>query len=335
MRRHVLSAVSALALLCASAPAYAFYNVNDKAEAYSIGTNESAFWIPDVGDNKNGQAKFDSEDYYNAGKIAAKRFIVPHHKLSNSGGTAWFSGPDSYVPDGRLIIVDRAPYSREWVSAKERGTGGGDESFHCQSAEGLNITVGMSVGASISEANAAKYLYRYGTQPITAIQDGKRYLADRTDPVTIFTSVYYGRELEDVMDRVVRKRIQTLVCSEISARKFDDDNKQASAILDAVTKKTVEFLASDGITLDFLGYADTFEFDESVQKAVDDAYISNSLKDALPVLEALAQIKVEEGLGTGLATKGPPVVITPGFVQGILDFVKGVVPGEVKSDVKK
>lgn len=325
MRRHVLGAVSALALLCAAAPASAYFDVNEVTEAYSIMPNESAFWIPDVGDNKTSQTQFDSEAYYNDKKIATKRFIIPHHKMSGTGGKGIFA-VDSYVPDGRLIIVDRTPYSREWVKDAKRGTGAGDESFPCQSSDAINITVGMSIGTSISETNAAKFLYRYGTLPPVTVQDGKTYYADRNDPKTIYTSVYYGRHLEDVMDKVVRKKVQTLVCGEIMKRTFEKANGEAAEYLATVTKATSDFLAADGITLEFLGYADTFEFDPPIQKAVNDHYTAMVLKEFIPTLDALAQIKVEEGLGTGLATKGPPVVITPGFVQGILDFVKGVVP---------
>ena len=100
--------------------AYAYYDKNDVTEAYTILPNESAFWIPDVGANKDNQAKLDSEAYLNDNKVALKRFIVPHAKLSGSSG-AW-GWADYYVPSGRLIIVDRTPYSREWVDAADRGT---------------------------------------------------------------------------------------------------------------------------------------------------------------------------------------------------------------------
>ena len=64
-----------------------------------------------------------------------KRFIVPHVKLQGSGGFY-----DFYVPAGRLIIVDRTTYSREWVDSAERGTSHKKEGFPCQTIEGLNIT---------------------------------------------------------------------------------------------------------------------------------------------------------------------------------------------------
>ena len=150
----------AAALLLIAAPARAYYDKTDFTEAYTILPNETAFWIPDVGANKDSQAQFETEDYLRANKVPVKRFIVPHAKLSGSGG--FF---DFYVPTGRLIIVDRTPYSREWVAASDRGTSHRNESFPCQSKEGLNIGVGVSIGVSVQEADAAKYLYRFGVLP--------------------------------------------------------------------------------------------------------------------------------------------------------------------------
>jgi hypothetical protein len=308
----------AAALLIASAAsalrpekASAFADVTDKTEAYTILPNESAFWIPDVGANKDNQAQFDTEAYFQERKVAVKRFVVPHQKLTGSGGTGFMSGWDFYVPTGRLIIVDRTPYSREWVGSHERGTSARDESFPCQSKEGLNISVGASIGASVLEANAAKYLYRFG---VVAPKGG------RGDPQVIFASVYYGRSLAEVMDDVGRKKVQTLVCDEIASRGFDKVNEDAVTIIDSVRKKTTDYFATVGITLDFIGWADTFTFDPVIQKAVNDRYAAEKLKDVLPVLQAINQLKVQEGLGQGLASKGAPMVVTPDMINAILSL---------------
>ena len=210
-----------------ASPAYAYYDKSDYAEAYTILPNETGFWVPDVGANKDSQGQFDSESYLAANKLAVKRFIVPHTKLQGSG--SFF---DFYVPAGRLIIVDRTPFSREWV-AGNRGTSTRDESFPCQSKEGLDISVGVSIGASVLETSSAKYLYRFGVlAPV----------GDRGDPKVIFTSVYYSRKLSDVMDDVGRKKVQTLVCGEISSRSFDKANEEANVMMENVKKASYRLL---------------------------------------------------------------------------------------------
>jgi len=317
----LIGPLALLVALVASHPqkALAFADTTDKTEAYTILPNESAFLIPDTGANKENQAQFDSEAYLQDKKIAVKRFVIPHQKLAGSGGTSWAStGWDLYVPTGRLIIVDRSPFSREWVAAHDRGTSARNESIPCQSKEGVNISVGVSIGASVTEDNAAKFLYHFGVLPP---MDAAGRLLDRSSAQTIFTSVYYSRRLSDVMDDVGRKRVQTLICNEIANRTFDEDNDQAVKIMDAVKKTAAEYFASVGITLDFIGWGDTFNFDPDVQKAVNDKRNAEALKDVLPVLQALAQLKVQEGMGAGLATKGLPIVVTPGMIEALTRLV--------------
>jgi len=319
--KEVIAASTALLLLVMIAhpqQAFAYADTVDKTEAYTILPNESAFWIPDVGANKDTQAKFDSESYLSDNKVAVKRFIVPHSKLGNSGG---FLNWDYYVPTGRLIIVDRTTYSREWVKAANRGTSSSDQSFPCQSKEGLNITAGVSIGASVSEENAAKFLYRFGVVAPTG---------DRKDPQVIFTSVYFGRSLANVIEDVGRKKVQTLVCAEIGKRSFDQANEDMVPMMESIQKSVKEYFASVGITLDFIGWADTFEFDQSVQKAVNDRYIATKLASALPILQAVAGLKVQEGLGSGLDKHGLPIVVTPQMIDALIGLAPKAPLPEVK-----
>jgi hypothetical protein len=109
--RRWLTAIRAtavlFALILAVPHAWAYYDKTDYTEAIYILPNQSAFVIPDAGANKDSQAQFMSLDYLKANKIAAKRVVIPHVKLSGSG--AW---SDFYVPSARVIIVDRTPYNR-------------------------------------------------------------------------------------------------------------------------------------------------------------------------------------------------------------------------------
>jgi hypothetical protein len=313
--RHWISPLAVLALTVAGLmprPALAYYDKTDFTEAYTILPNESAFWIPDSGANKDNQSQIESEEYLKANKVAVKRFIVPHQKLSGSGG--FF---DFYVPSGRLIIVDRTPFSREWVSAPHRGTSTKDESFPCQSKEGLNISVGVSIGASVLETNAARYLYRFGVLAPAG---------DRADPKTIFTSVYYSRKLADVMDDVGRKKVQTLVCDEITVRSFDKANEEAVQVMQAVKQKATDYFSAVGITLDFIGWADTFTFDHDVQQAVNRRYIASqdqavaaALAPYAETIQALAAAEALRSFGQKTDGKLPTTIVgLPTEIGGLL-----------------
>jgi hypothetical protein len=313
--RHWISPLAVLALAVAGSlpgSALAYYDKTDFTEAYTILPNESAFWIPDSGANKDNQSQLESEEYLKANKVAVKRFIVPHQKLSGSG--SFF---DFYVPSGRLIIVDRTPFSREWVSAPHRGTSTKDESFPCQSKEGLNISVGVSIGASVLEANAARYLYRFGVLSPPG---------DRSDPKTIFTSVYYSRKLADVMDDVGRKKVQTLVCDEITMRSFDKANDEALQVMQAVKQKATDYFSAVGITLDFIGWADTFTFDHDVQQAVNRRYIATqdqavaaALAPYAETIQALAAAEALRSFGQKTDGKLPTTIVgLPTEIGGLL-----------------
>lgn len=264
-----------------AAPAQAYYDGQDWPEVIYILPNQSAFWIPDVGDNKTSQKRFMSEEYLAEQKIAAKRFQIQHVKLQKSG---WFK--DYYVPAGRLILVDRTPQAREWVTANDRGTASKNEGFPCQSTEGLNMGVGISLGVSVLEEDAPKFLYRFGV-----IQDPK---ADMSKPEVIFASTYNGRSLAEVTDNVVRKKVLSLVCSEVTKRKFSEGNAQMPAMMGAIESAVTKYLKSVGITMDFIGWADTIEFDKDVQKAVNDKYIAEQLAPHMATLTQLAKNRAIE-----------------------------------------
>ena len=266
-----LAASLALAAILASAlsprAAWAYYDKTDYTEAVTIMPNETAFWIPDNGGNKDSQGRMDSADYYQNNKVPLKRFIVPHQQLTGSGWGPW---GNYYVPTGRLILVDRTPFNREWTTSTERGTSARDEGFHCQDRDGHDVTAEITIGTSVFEDNAAKFLYRFGVKPTPG---------NRFDPQVVFTSVYFGRSLVEVMDTVGRGEIQALVCSQISVRDMDHVNNEAAAMLASIRKDSIEFFSPYGITLDYIGWAGTFTFSDGVQSAIDRTFIAE--KDAL------------------------------------------------------
>jgi hypothetical protein len=305
-----VSVIAALAAAGFAADAAAYYDKTDYTEAYFITPNQSAFYIPDVGANKDSQGRFDSAEYYSANKVAAKRFTVPHAKFSGSG---MFT--DYYVPAGRLIIVDRSPYSREWTASHDRGSSAKNESFLCQSKEGLNVTTEVGIAASVTEENAAKFLYNFGV---------KDPAGERSDPKVIFQSVFYGRSLAEVMDGVVRGKVGSLVCREIGARSFDDVNSDVNKILTEVEKGTGEFLATRGITLNYIGWAGTFSFDKDIQQAINDRYAAQKIAPVIETLKTKALIDTMQKWN-GVA---PSTVATGGDAAGALFGIlkSGVVP---------
>lgn len=302
-------AFMALASLVAPQPAQAYYDKYDYTEAIYVLPNQSAFVIPDVGANKDTQAQFGSKAYYEQNKVASKRILIPHAKLVNSGGWS-----DFYVPTARVTLVNRTPFNKEWVTDTNRGTSNRNEGMPCQSAEGLNVTVGVSIGASVREEGAAKYLYYFGTVAPKG---------DPADPQIIFKSVYYARSVADVMDSIGHGEVLALVCAEINSRTLVDDNKAAGKIMEAVRAKATAYFDERGVTLDYIGWADTFGFDGAVQKALNDKFVADTVVPVLSTLQALADVKVKEGLGAGIAAHGLPanLIAIPDSIVGNLSTI--------------
>lgn len=312
------AALVVLALLPAP-QASAYYNKTDYADPFFILPSESAFFIPDAGANKDSQASFGSEQYLKENKIAAKRFLVPHVKLPATGG--YFEG-DYYVPSGRLIILDRTPVNREWVSASHRGTSTKDESFPCQTAEGLDYKVGIAIAAFVTEDSAAKFLYWFGvnTPP-----------GDRSKPEIIFTSVYYARSLAQVMDSVVRSKVQALVCQEVVKRTMDKANAEMASMMTAIQGSVEAYLASRGVTLDFIGWADTVNFDPHVQDAINrryvadkDSAIADALSTKVATIQAVATAEATRTLANKWNGAMPSQVSLWWLPSGLSDAITGI-----------
>ena len=129
----------------------------------------------------------------------------------------------------------------------------------------LNKSISMNTNHVRCDRYVSYVQYRFGVMAPAG---------DRGNPAVIFTSVYYSRKLAEVMDDVGRKKVQTLVCDEIASRGFDKANEDAVKIMESVKQKAAEYFAAVGVTLDFIGWADTFTFDPTVQEAVNRRYIA-------------------------------------------------------------
>ena len=282
------------ALLTLARPAHAYYATQDRAEAVGIPPNSTAFWIPDQGNTQATQQQTDDASFYNSHTVPGKIFIVPHSIFSNSGGSHIWD-QDYYVPDGRLILVDRTPVTREWTSAPGTGTSSTDQSFQCQSNDGLNVGAAVSIAVSIQPGDAATYLYYFGTDPIApnpndAYMQANPNADPSNDPNVIFASVYHAKSLTNVMDTVGHGLIEASVCQAIGANDLQTDNKDYNSIMDTVQKTAQAYLDQRGITIDYIGWAGTFSFDSDVQKAINNLFIAQTDGPILTTLQDAAGI---------------------------------------------
>jgi hypothetical protein len=275
------AALTAITLACLIIPgaSFGYYDKVDLAEVIYIRPNWSVFWVPDVGATLDSQGKMDTEEFFEKNKVPAKRFEIKHTKLAGSTGML---ERDYYVPAGRLYVVERTPYNRRWTGSTKTGTSARDQAIRCQDKNGLNVTVELTVSATILDKQAAAYLSWWGT----TLPSGK----EAGDPAVIFASCIYARPLAAVMDEVVFGVAQAFVFEEVSKRTLDQANAEANIIMTEVRKKTEDFCTKHGITLLSMGAAGTFSFDNEVQQAINQAYMADKVKSAIPVLQTKAMI---------------------------------------------
>jgi SPFH domain / Band 7 family len=285
MSKSQLSKIAfATVLACAGVNALAYYDTTDRAEWIEIGANESAFMLPMTGANKTNQAKFGSIAYLDENKVAAKRVQIPHAKADNTGAFA-----DKYVATHRVYILDRAPYTRDWNNAVDKGTSPKKEGFVFESADSFRIETAVTISALVKEEDAAKFFYWFGSQIVAA----------NNAPEAVFASTARGRSLADVMDTVVHSRVQALLAREFGKRKLIDAMQNKAAIMDAVEATITKEFAAQGITITNIGYSADLTYDKKIQDALDSAFIAQmklTNKDAYNVALDLDKRDAENNL---------------------------------------
>ena len=314
--KAMVLAVMTLALSGGS-PANAYYETVDNPEWVEIQPNQTAFLIPMVGANKTSQAAFMSEAYLQENKVAMKRVQIPHVLIKNS---TW--ARDYYIPAAKLIIVDRSPFMREWVAATNRGTSNRDESFRFESAESVNISTGIVVAAFVKEEDAAKFLYWFGN---------RAEKGNPSDPHVMYASVVYGKSLAEVMDTVVRGKIQAIIAREFGKLSTDDGIRKKAEIIQTVDKETKETFLTKGITVEYVGYAESLTLSPKVQEAIDRAYMAqksalaaDAQAKSVPVLEQLADIEVKKGLAAAAYKWNGQLPALPSFMVLPPDIVNSM-----------
>lgn len=226
----------------------------DTPEYENVDTAETAFVVPLEGESSD-QAKFQSENFLQDHKVAAKRVQITHRW--NQTGRLWYDG--SWIPSVRLIKVNRSPITREWTAEAGNGSANKDQAIWCESGDSVGFSIGFTATAHINEEDAAKFLYWYP-----------------------------AGSLADVMDHEVRGRVQQVAAEVASRYPLDDLRGKKQEIIDAVRKDVTAFFAERGITVTTLGMFGGMTYENpKIQQAIDEVFIAQQLKDvALAKFEA-------------------------------------------------
>jgi SPFH domain / Band 7 family len=229
--------IAALLFIVASLTACKPVKVLDIEE---IKANETAWAIPLDNSSQSGQVKFNSVEFLNAKKVAAKRIMID--KVERSVGR--FPWNIEWIPAVRVIKVDRSLVTREWTDSLESGTAAKREGIGVVTKDSVQLRVGLTVTASIDEDDASTYLYFHGEKALRDVLDQNI----RSFAVAELTRQYGDLTLGDAQTKG----------TEIYSKLFDD----AKAAFKA-----------KGITIQYLGNAEGLTYaDPKVQSAINLSY---------------------------------------------------------------
>lgn len=213
-----------------------------KGEVYEeIAPNETAFVIPLEGASKDNQGKFDSIEFLEERKVAAKRINIPRRDRQ-VGRAPWNV---EYIPVVRVIKVDRSPLSRHWTSDRETGTSSRDEAIYVESKDSIGFGVGITITAAVEEANTATYLYHFPQ----------------------------ARPLSEVIDNDVKAFITSVLAREFGGRDLAQCKTEKADAVKVAFEESAKYWKGFGITIRTLGHSGGLHYENpKIQEAIDRNY---------------------------------------------------------------
>ena len=234
-------------------------------------STETMFVVPLVGENKNSQVKFDSEEYFNSpGVKVAVRKLQEEYVWVNKGRYGWtYTGEWQKV--NRVIKVDRSPVNVKLLA----DTPNDQDAIWVESKDSIGFSVGVVMTAYIREEDAAKFLY-----------------------------MYRNKALDHVLRNEVRNSIAEVMASYSTQWKLDELRAKKDEMMDAVRAKVIPFYANKGITIQTLGQFGGITYEnKEIQTSIDKVFIAEQEKNtAKAALDAVRDInKKSEDLATQAA----------------------------------
>lgn len=243
MTRTTVKKIVSVMALCMVMSCTSCRKPYDTPEFVEIQPSQTAFLVPLVGDTSE-QASFESEELLEKTKVATKEVQIPHRWVQ-TGRKSW---KGEYRPSAKLIVVERKPVTREWISTSTT-EGVNNQAVFGESLDGIGIYVGMNCSAQIDEANATKFLYRYNNTPLTQVID--------TDIRAM---------VEDEFNKAVGK----YNIADLQAHKAD--------IMNEVTTNVRNHFAEYGVTITVLGMKEGISYENAnIQTAIDEKFSSEQL----------------------------------------------------------
>ena len=231
----------------------------DTPEFATVEASQTAFLIPLTGDTEN-QASFASEELLEKAKVATKEIQIPHRWVQ-TGRRNW---QGEWRPSAKLIVVERKPVTREWVSPTDPNSTVNNAIFG-ESLDGIGVYVGMNCSAQIDEANATKFLYRYNNTALSTVIDN---------------------DIRAMVEDEFNKAVGKYNIADLQANKTN--------IMNDVTTNVKAHFSEYGVTITVLGMKEGISYENAtIQTAIDEKFSSEQLLEKQQNLNDVELAKAE------------------------------------------
>lgn len=221
-----------------------------------IESNHTAFRLP-LEKSEEGKA-FMSVDYLKAKRVPMQRYSVPQR--ARETGRWWWQY--EWIPTELVVVVDRAPVTRDWSDGSATG---GRRSIRLESLESIGFHLGITVTASIEEEDAPLYLYNFGGYTFNPKGEKVPYApqgGEALDP-----------SLGHLLDTVVRGWVQQRLSHDLGSIPLRDIDAKLGTAVDSCFVECRKVFKLQGITIQSMGLAAGLRFENpEIQRVIDLRY---------------------------------------------------------------
>ncbi len=216
----------------------------------NIGASDTAF-VVNLEDGPSSQDKMNSLSYLEEKKVGAKQITI----LQKQHNFGYGFGAYKYIPGTRVIVVNRAPVTRDWTPETKP--------LEVESLDQINFSLGATTQARIDEADAALYLSHYGSEP-SKDEQNKDVL-------------YEARSLASVVDSNVRSYCQSRLFYYFGSQTLEEDKGKKAEFFNIVEQEVKTYFKGRGITIDSFGPKGGMHYvNKDIRDALSNNYIAES-----------------------------------------------------------
>lgn len=197
--------------------------------------------------------RFESAESLENNKVASKRIEITQRWRPMGYSWQWTKG--EYIPNIRVLKVNRTPVTTEWMPETE-STGPDTpkkiiSGIWAESADSIGLSTGFRLTGYVTEEDSAKFLY-----------------------------MYRGGALQEVLQGEVKTRVQELFTDFCARYPLDTLRNQKGEMFQYIKENTLPMFKERGVTISALAATGGFSYENAdIQEAIDEVFEAQQEKE--------------------------------------------------------